>query len=87
MQAYNDAGDDRNFEVVLFGHDTNHDLMVKYMTDSKMPFPGIKKSEEANLKDLVELTNSQGLVGVVALLSTDGDLVSTNLEEIMEKLK
>lgn len=86
MQLYKDAGEDRNFEIVLFGYDQSQDGLEKYMTDSSIPFPAINKKDMGEVKDLAVLGET-GFIPNLVLVNPDGTMVHNDRGKILAKLK
>ena len=86
VELYNKAGDDRNFEVILFGYDSDQAAMEAYMKKSKAAFPALKMAEKSNVELLTQLGNSGFLPGAV-LVSPSGEVVSNDPKTVLTKLK
>ncbi len=85
-QIYKDAGKKRNFEVVLVSYDDNDKAGAKYMTKSKMEWPGVKVSEVENIKELTKIGPSEFIPHAV-LMTPEGKLVENKVPKVMAKLK
>lgn len=86
MQLYKDAGEDRKFEIVLFGYDRSQDGVEKYMTDSRIPFPAVNKAAMEDVKDLAEMGKT-GYIPNMVLVNPDGTMVTNDREKVLAKLK
>ena len=86
MQLYKDAGDDRKFEIVLFGYDRSQEGLEKYMTGSTIPFPAVNKANMGDVADLAELGKT-GYIPNLVLVNPDGSMVTNERDAIFAKLK
>ncbi|MEO0445318.1 MAG: thioredoxin-like domain-containing protein [Verrucomicrobiota bacterium] len=86
VQLYEKAGDDRKFEVVLFGYDRDQASLEAYMKKSKMAFPAVNKADMAAVKDLGSLGET-GYIPNVVLVTPDGKLVDNDQAKVFEKIQ
>ena len=85
-QIYKDAGKDRKFEVVLVSYDDDDKAGGKYMTKSKMQWPGVKVSENENIKKLTDIGASQFIPNTL-LMTPDGKLIDNDVQKVLARLK
>lgn len=86
MQLYKDAGEDRNFEIVLFGYDRDQAGLEKYLAGSEIGFPAVNKADIAKVADLAELGKT-GYIPNLVLVNPDGTMVHNDRAKILAKLK
>ncbi|MEM7386956.1 MAG: thioredoxin-like domain-containing protein [Verrucomicrobiota bacterium] len=73
-----------NIEVILVNHDTDQKKMNSYMTKSKMPFPGLKKSE--NKTSILTKAYEAKFLPTLLLLDKNGKVVSDDQKTVLKKL-
>ena len=86
VQLYDEAGDDRKFEIVLFGYDSDQKSLEKYLKKSKMAFPAVNKADMSKVAELAEVGNT-GFFPCTVLLTPDGKMVDNDLSKVVQKLK
>ncbi len=86
MQLYKDAGDDRNFEIVLFGYDREQAGLEGYLTGSDIGFPAVNKADMAKVEALSALGKT-GYIPNLVMVKPDGTMVHNDRTKILAKLK
>jgi len=86
VQLYEEAGEDRNFEIVLFGYDSDQKAIESYLKKSNLAFPAVKKNEMQAVAKLGELGNT-GFIPNTVLVTPDGNMVTNDRDEVMETLR
>lgn len=86
VQLYDEAGEDRKFEVVLFGYDSDQNSLENYLKKSKMAFPAVNKAEMDNVAELAKLGET-GFIPNVVLVKPDGTMVDNDSGKVFETLK
>ncbi len=86
VQLYNEAGEDRKFEIVLFGYDSDQSSLEKYMKKSKMKFAAVNKAEMGNVAELASLGET-GFIPNVVLVGPSGELIDNDQDKVLKKLQ
>ena len=84
-QFYKDAGDKRDFEVVLIGYDENQKAHEKYMKKSKMEWAGLKMSAKGAI--VSKLVPKTAFLPSMVMMDPAGKVVAGDTQAVMKKLK
>ena len=84
VQLYDKAGDDRKFEIVLFGYDRTPDAHVDYLKKAAIKFPAVKLDERKGL-DLSELGDT-GYIPNIVLVKPDGKMITNDRSKALAEI-
>ena len=84
-QFYKQAGDKRDYEIVLIGYDDDQKAHEKYMKKSKMEFAGLKMSAKKDI--LTDLVPKSAFLPNAVMLDPSGKIVAKDTASVLKKLK
>tara|TARA_R110002096_G_scaffold16106_10_gene54997 strand:- start:8552 stop:8833 length:282 start_codon:yes stop_codon:yes gene_type:complete len=86
VQLYNEAGEERKYEIVLFGYDSDQNSLENYLKKSKMAFPAVNKADMEKVAELAKLGET-GFIPNVVLVKPDGTMVDNDRDKVFDILK
>lgn len=85
VQLYKDAGEKRNFELVLVGYDDDDKALEGYMKKNKLGWPALKISLRDKVEKLTKIGDTGYIPNAVAI-TPEGKLITNDLEKVKAKM-